>query len=168
MRIRSMFHTLVALTVVLAFSTPSVTLAQQNSVQAEAITTAEQDAINDVNKLSWFVAGCAALSVGGPVGALAGYTVSNSAGTLIGGAAAGVLVPLIWIDTYEPNLPPNRFIGKSPEYIEFYTDAYRKQAKSLRNGSAMKGCIVGCIGVSLGGLVLFVQVLSESSFPYAF
>ena len=77
-------------------------------------------------------------------------------------------VPLIWIDTYEPNLPPNRFIGKSPEYIEFYTDAYRKQAKSLRTGSAMKGCIVGCIGVSLGGLVLFVQVLSESSFPYVF
>ena len=164
MRICSMFHTLVVLTVVLILSAPFVTRAQQNPVQAEAITIAEQDAIKDVNKLLWFVAGFAASSVGGTVGALAGcvvgsiiqpppeagflfFTISDAqfVGTIVGGAA-GALTPLILIRAYEPNLPPNRFIGKSPEYIDFYTDAYKKKVKSLRTKSAIGGWVVGCIG----------------------
>ena len=169
-----MFHTFVAVMAMLTFSMPFIILAQQNSVRTEvseavaahdinavnleARAAAEQDAINDVNKLSWFVTGCAASSVGGLVGALA----SNSTGTLI--AAAGALVPLIWIHTYEPNLPPNRFIGKSPEYIDFYTNAYRKQAKRLRTVSALGGCIVGCIGVSLGFSALFIWAIGDEGF----
>ena len=43
---------------VLTFSMLFVTIAQQNSVQAEAATTAEADANKDVSKLLCFSAGC--------------------------------------------------------------------------------------------------------------
>ena len=43
---------------VLTFSMPFVTIAQQNSVQAEAATIAEADANKDVSKLLCFSAGC--------------------------------------------------------------------------------------------------------------
>ena len=164
MKLQIPFQMLALLMTVLMFNTPFITIAQQNPVQAEAITTAEQDAINDVNKLLWFVAGLATLSVGGTVGALAGcvagsiiqpssgsglfffeFSDAQVFGTIVVGAA-GALVPLIWIRAYEPNLPPNRFIGKSPEYIDLYTNAYNKKAKSLRTKSAIAGWTVGCIG----------------------
>ena len=175
MKLQIPFQMLSLLMTVLMFNMPSVTLAQQNPVQAEAITTAEQDAINDVNKLLWFVAGLAASSVGGPVGCLAGCAVGSiiqpppssdfliftiSDAQLVGGVvgfAAGALGPLLWIRAYEPNLPPNRFIGKSPEYIDFYTDAYKKKAKSLRTKSAVGGWAVGCIG----GFALVFSAFSD-------
>ena len=178
MKLQIPFQTLSLLMIVLMFNMPSVTLAQQNLVQAEAITTAEQDAINDVNKRLWFVAGLAALGVGGPVGCLAGGAVGSiiqppppsdffyfqssgaqDVGALVG-CAAGVLGPLLWIRAYEPNLPPNRFIGKSPEYIDLYTDAYKKKAKSIRTKSAVGGG-VGCIVGGIGGLLLLFSLLSS-------
>ena len=175
MKLQIPFQMLSLLMTVLMFNMPSVTLAQQNLVQAEAITTAEQDAINDVNKFLWFVAGLAALSVGGLVGCLTGcavgsiiqpsspsglfYFESSDAGEVgaLVGFAAGALVPLLWIRAYEPNLPPNRFIGKSPEYIDLYTDAYKKKAKSLRTKSAVGGWAVG----GVGGLLLLFSLLSS-------
>ena len=170
MKLQIPFQTLSLLMIVLMFNMPSVTLAQQNLVQAEAITTAEQDAINDVNKRWWFVTGLAALGVGGLVGCLTGCAVGSiiqppppsglfyfnisdaQAVSAVVGFAAGVLVPLLWIRAYEPNLPPNRFIGKSPEYIDLYTDAYKKKAKSIRTKSAVGGWAVGC----MGGLLLLL------------
>ena len=77
MKLQIPFQMLSLLMTVLMFNMPSVTLAQQNLVQAEAITTAEQDAINDVNKRLWFVAGLAALGVGGLVGCLTGCAVGS-------------------------------------------------------------------------------------------
>ena len=65
MRIDSVFHMFFAFMVVLTFSIPFVTLAQQNSVKMESTTSvaqdlraikaeAERDANNDVNKFLWF------------------------------------------------------------------------------------------------------------------
>ena len=65
---------------------------------------------------------------------------------MVVGFVVGVLVPLIWIGAYEPNLPPERFIGKSPEYIDHYTDAYRKKSQSIRMGAAVVGSVLpGCL-----------------------
>ena len=50
-----MFHTLVALMVVLIFSMPFFAMAQQNLI-AEAQASA--DAKSDVNQTSWFMTGC--------------------------------------------------------------------------------------------------------------
>lgn len=70
------FQMLTLFMTALMFNMPSVIRAQQNPVQAEAIAPAEQDAINDVNKLIWFGAGVA-VPVVGLAGALAGYLVGS-------------------------------------------------------------------------------------------
>ena len=102
----------------LTFSTPFVTFAQQNSLQMEAIVAAERDAQNDVNKGLWFLGGC----------------------------LSGVVVPMI---AYGVELAPpvTRLLGKSPEYVAFYTDAYKAKAKTLRVKSALGGCIVNGLAI---------------------
>ena len=102
----------------LTFSTPFATFAQQNSLQMEAIVAAERDAQNDVNKGLWFLGGC----------------------------LSGVVVPMI---AYGVELAPpvTRLLGKSPEYVAFYTDAYKAKAKTLRVKSALGGCIVNGLAI---------------------
>ena len=58
MRIMVRFYVLVLLTVLLAFSMPFVLLAQQNSVQAEAVVDAERDAQKYADSGHWFLMGC--------------------------------------------------------------------------------------------------------------
>ena len=58
MKITLAFHVSVLFMASLILSRPFVTLAQQHSVQAEAIIAAEQDTNKDVNKPFWFGAGC--------------------------------------------------------------------------------------------------------------
>ena len=102
----------------LTFSTPFVTFAQQNSLQMEAIVAAERDAQADVNNGLWFLGGC----------------------------LSGVVVPMI---AYGVELAPpvTRLLGKSPEYVAFYTDAYKAKAKTLRVKSALGGCIVNGLAI---------------------
>ena len=85
---------------ILIFSMPFVALAQQN-LQAEAMIAAERDARNDVNTGLWFLGGC----LGGVIGLVVAYAV-------------------------EPSPPATRLLGKSPEYVAFYTDAYTETAKN--------------------------------------
>ena len=135
-----------------------------NTVILEAKAAAEQDASRDVNKLVWFGAGLGASAIGF-VGALGGcliggevdppsgsgllYTDTISEGQEIGtlvGLVVGASIPLILIYNYKSNLPLERFIGKSPEYIDHYTDAYRKKSRSVRMGAAAAGCALpGCL-----------------------
>ena len=156
-----------------------------NTVSVEAKVAAEQDASSDTNKLLWFGAGMGVFCIGGGIGSLTGCLVgsqssgpieiesreglgfapnfgavdiSNYGPTIIGsciGFAAGVLVPFIWIGTYEPNLPPKRFIGKSPEYVESYTNAYRAKTRRLRTMSAAAGAatVGGGLGLYLLGAI---------------
>ena len=121
---------LALLTAMLTFSMPFVTFAQQN-LQMEAIVAAERDAQNDVNKGLWFVGGC----LGGVVGVIVAYAV-------------------------EPAPPATRLLGKSPEYVAFYTDAYTEKAKTLQANSALGGCIVNGLAT-----VVFVMaaVAAEAS-----
>ena len=52
------FQILALLMAALMFHMPFVTLAQQNSVQAEAVAAAERDAQNYTNTGRWFLVGC--------------------------------------------------------------------------------------------------------------
>ncbi len=117
---------LALLTAMLTFSMPFVTFAQQN-LQMEAIVAAERDAQNDVNKGLWFVGGC----------------------------LGGVAVPMI-VYGVELAPPVTRLLGKSPEYVAFYTDAYKAKAKTLRVKSALGGCIVNGLA-----MVVFFAPLSS-------
>ena len=36
---------------------------------------------------------------------------------------------------------PERFVGKSPEYVEVYTQAYKAKVKNLQQSAAVPGCL---------------------------
>ena len=123
---------LALLMVVLTFSTPFVTFAQQNSLQMEAIAAAERDAQNDVNKGLWFLGGC----FGGIIGVIIAYGV-------------------------EPYPPATRLLGKSPEYVAVYTDTYKEKAKKLQTNSALGGCCVSTLYVATYGVIMLAAHSSE-------
>ena len=132
MRIRSTFHVSVLFMAMLTFSMPLVTLAQQASVQAEAVAAAEADAAADVSKTLWFVVGCF-LPV---LGVVAGYVIA-------------------------PSPPSSKFLGKPPEYVAFYTDAYQAKSKNIQGRSALIGTRA-CVGIYTAGCIA-VNALSASS-----
>ena len=140
MKICSTFHVLVLVMAGLTFSTPFVTIAQQNFVQAEAVTAAEADANKDISKLLCFGAGCV----------LSALFFSPS--------PYGYLLPptgIIGSYSYRPSPPPARLIGKSPEYVAAYTSAYQSKRGNIQAQWTSAGCLSGCfilgtIAVSIG------------------
>lgn len=87
---------------------------------AKAVKQAEIDAKNDVNMVKWLYTGCFA--------GLIGYAVACSS---------------------EPTPKTSRILGKSPEYIEAYTKAYKEKVKFLRKENAIPGCILNTTFVVL-------------------
>ena len=116
MKINSTFHVVVFLMAALIFGMPFIALAQQNSIQAEAVAAAESDAETDTNTNFWFIVGC--------FGSLAGLIYAN-------------------YDT--PSAPASRLLGKSPEYVTFYSDAYALKAKQLQTDYALRGCVTNAL-----------------------
>ena len=182
MRTHATFHTLIVLMAVLTVSTPFVALAQQNPIQTEAEVAAgllaakaaaEQDASNDVNKFLWFGAGMGLAAIGITVGTLTGCLVGSminpetdgwygvpvpNEAQIIGpliGSTLGCLASPIGISRYSSNPPAERLLGKSPEYVEAYTNAYRPKARSLRTSSATVGAAIvgGGLGLCLFGAI---------------
>lgn len=109
---------------------------------------AERDAETDTNKLLWTGVGCA-VPFCGFLGGIAGlYATSNFLSRegpiyeVCIGAAVGCLVPIIPI-SFQPIPPPERLLGKSPEYVNFYTNAYETKTRRLRIKSASRGGIIG-------------------------
>ena len=122
---------------VLTFGMPFVALAQENSSQTDsedethqisvdvlAQTAAERDAEADTQQVLW---------IGG-----------NFVLGLVGGCVLGS-VGLFGAYLYEPQVPASRLMGKSPEYIMFYTDAYKARARDLHLRSAFIGCLGGSV-----------------------
>lgn len=124
--------------------------------QLEALAAAEQDASRDVNKLLWFSAGAGGVAIIGPLGAYAGNVVIGKIIDPFSGVLAGFVVgatgSLFFIDNYDPDPPSERLVGKSPEYVDYYTKTYKSKAKSIRKRSATVGCLFG--GCLLGFIVL--------------
>jgi len=104
----------------LTFFTPFTALGSLVKDSAEA--AAEQAAETDVNTSLW-------LAPGG----------------ILGGAGSCVLGPaaVTGAYVYQPIPPAERLIGRSPEYIIYYTDAYRSTARRLRLSVSTKGAIGG-------------------------
>lgn len=125
---------LALLMALLTFSTPFVTFAQQN-LQMEAIVAAERDARADVNTGLWFLGGC----LGGILGVIVAYAV-------------------------EPAPSATRLLGKSPEYVAFYTEAYTEKAKKLQANSALGGCVVGTLVVVAIYVAAFAAAVEASTY----
>ncbi|MCD6507660.1 hypothetical protein J7M22_13705 [Candidatus Poribacteria bacterium] len=110
---------LIALVLVCALTlNPILALAQQRAEIEEAKAAAEADAKANTNTGLWFVAGC----LGGWVGLLVAYI-------------------------YQPSPPASRLLGKSPEYVAAYTDAYKDAAKRIQVKWAWTGCLAYAAGV---------------------
>ena len=116
------FYLSVVLMSVLSLNVPLQCFAQRNTVALEAKTDAEYDAEDDVNTALW-------LAAGGVLG-IAGNCLLGS--LAIGGAYV-----------YQPVPPTERLLGKSAEYVSFYTDAYKARMRRLQLVAAAKGAAGG-------------------------
>ena len=112
---------------VLIFSAPFVAIATQHPVTLEAKAAAEADAESQTNKTAWLALGC----LGGVIAVVAGYV-------------------------YAPSPPVGALLGKSPEYIAAYSDAYAQKAKGIQGRNAMYGCVLNTV------LVVALAVAGES------
>jgi hypothetical protein len=99
-------------------------MAQQSEIM-EAQMAAERDAKANTSGCLWFTAGC----LGGVLGLIVAYV-------------------------YTPSPPASMFIGKSPEYVAYYTDFYRATAKSIQTSKALTGCLV-----SVAAYVVYIVVV---------
>ena len=163
MKTRSIFHVSVFIMIVLVFSMPFITFAQQYDDSDFAILHAERDAKNDVNESKWFLTGClgGALvviaisiseqdSIAEPVGGLLGTCRLAGLGFLTGYAIL-----------HSPSPPPERLLGKSPEYVVSYVNTYVNRVKLRRTLSSTAGCIGGYFG-------MFVIAVSQEWIYYYF
>ena len=90
-----------------------------NDVYVQAITDARYDAASN-SAIEWMAAGCC-------IGVF------------------GVILAAI----VDPSPPVQRFIGKSPEYINIYTQEYQRSARRNQIESAVGGCIIGAVSVGV-------------------
>lgn len=108
---------------VLMFSVPFVSPAQQG-LHVEAMVAAERDAETDTSQALW---------IGGT------FVLAAAGGCLLG--SVGLLGAYI----YDPPVPSHRLLGKSPEYVMFYTQAYKEKAENLQVRSSFLGCLGGTV-----------------------
>jgi len=110
-------------------SMPLLAMAQQSEIE-EARFAAERAAEANTSSGLWFAVGC----LGGVIGLLVAYT-------------------------YAPSPPALDLIGKSPEYVAYYTDYYKAKAKSIQSGKALTGCLVAVAAY----VVYVVAILGTAS-----
>ena len=115
-------YALVVMMLGVGLNIPSQCFAQQNSVPLEAKADAEYDAEDDVNTTLW-------LAAGGILG--------TAGSCLLGSIAMGGAY------IYQPVPPAERLLGKSAEYVSFYTDAYKARMRRLQLVAAIKGAAGG-------------------------
>ena len=138
-----------------------------SSVRLLAKAEAERDAQQDVNRLKWggfggvlgFVGGgiCVTVTVGESAACLIEMGCSAALGEdsdyevrfeSIALGAAGFIIaslPLSYAANLQPTVPSGRLIGKSPEYVTSYTDAYQKSVQRLRMRCVWAGTATGCV-----------------------
>lgn len=137
MKISSTFHISVLFMAVMIFCVPFVTFAQWEMAQTEqerAVLAAWRDAEASVDKRLWFLAGC--------FGNFWGYLTAS---------------------TYHRPIPTVSLLGKSPEYVAYYTDAYRAKTSELQMANAGRGVCLGCVLYLIPAAVTMVG-LAEDGF----
>ncbi len=97
------------------FLHPIVAQEQTSEVQS-ATEEARKDVEQDVSKLTW---------------GISGFFCSVCS------------VAYAYIN--KPPVPASRFVGKSAEYVTFYTDAYHREVRKQRVQAAAIGCLAGSI-----------------------
>ena len=144
-------------------------LAEQNSIRLQAKAAAAADAKRDVEMLVSFGAGMSTTFAAGICGLLTGFvadaTLEQGQDALFYGTAAMTAVCafslLLRYHIHPPNPVPERLIGKSPEYIKFYADAYQARMRSSRIKSVAAGSILGCLTLTGGIAIIASHIEAE-------
>ncbi len=134
MACNTLFRITTLFTLILLLATPVLCIAEQPSVEAEAVIDAHRAAEADINGDLW----------------------------LLGGCVGGVLV-VAFAHIHKPTPPAASLLGKSPEYVAYYTDAYAERASNIQFRSATIGCITGTVVSSAfyGCLLITVAAAEE-------
>ena len=152
------------MTTLLIFSMMPVSFAQQQSLQAEAEADAHRDVNRDMRESLWFMSGLVGSSVGAVTGCLSGILGGMLIGDFnilpndvppvescgLGGILLfGILAVPISVHLYPhtPRPPPERLLGKTPEYVATYTQAYRSKTISLRKRWVTAGSITSNLSI---------------------
>jgi hypothetical protein len=132
---RGSLRSLVALALAVAVLVyPATVLASETEgTAAEGAIAGQVDGRANTSSILWFGAGCLF--------------------ELLGVAAAYLMTP---------NPPAMRLLGKSPEYVAAYTDAYGTSAKNVQTNNAWLGCILS----SLAGAGFYVLAALASVDQY--
>jgi hypothetical protein len=101
-----------------------------NPEGSQIAAQARMDAKKDVSSAKWFLTGCLLLWLG--------LKIANK----------GALPP------------PERLMGKSPEYIEAYSKAYLEESRRIRARNAMIGCVGGA---TVYAILITVAVIQTKS-----
>ncbi len=91
-----------------------VTTEALKSVAEQAVADAEKDAAAHFNRTLWFSTGC-----------------------------FFPLIGPIFSQRHQPFMPTARVLGKSPEYVAFYYDAYKVKTKKIQYTWSLIGCLIG-------------------------
>ena len=154
MKINSNYHVLIVFMIMLTFRFPFVSFAEKEPWKSEAKVAAERDAKTNADQLLWGGATFVLSIVGGYLlGSPKLPVVSFSSGPeskFIGSCLLGS-VGVIGAIAYDPLVPSEHLLGKSPEYVMLYTETYKKKVQSLRVRSAFLGCLGGSL---IAGLLL--------------
>ncbi len=103
--------------------------------QEDAVTLAKMDAEQHTSKILWFAAGFF-LNIFG------------------------------WILAYfiTPTPPASRLVGKSPEWVAVYSDAYKEKAKSIQTKYALYGCLLNtALQTGIAAITLLPSLLSATT-----
>lgn len=128
-------RTISCLMVLLIIATPVVAQTSETSSVNEYLQgkiDGQRDGKSS-SEILWTLVGCLL----GPVGVLVGYLVT-------------------------PTVPGERLIGKSPEYVQGYTEGYQKKGREQNALWAGMGCLVSTIGTCLYYLIVLAEASSYS------
>ena len=141
-----------------------------DSIRLQAKADAESDAKRDVDVLAYFGSGMSATFAAAMCGLMTGFIADLTLGygqddlfyLTASMGAVGALSLLIPYYIRPPNPPPERLIGKSPEYVKFYADAYQAKMRSYQIKSVATGSVFGC-GTLMGGVAIISSNIMRES-----
>ena len=144
-----------------------------DSIHLQAKADAESDAKYDIDVLAYFGSGMSATFAAAMCGLMTGFIADLTLGygqddlfyLTASMSAVGTLSLLIPYYIRPPNPPPERLIGKSPEYVKFYADAYRAKMRSYQIKSVAVGSIFGCMTLTGGVAIISANIMTDSETP---
>ena len=160
-------YRLLALLMIITFvfsMMPTIYAQERHSVQEQARRDAKKD-VGSIFISEYFVEGALMGCLGYAGGVCVGVRVASivpAYGCVVSTVLLGFVVPGLIINYgySTPNPPPKRLLGKTPEYVDAYTQSYQSEFQRLQRGHGRTGLFVSnaaSVGISLFTLISLVS-----------